>query len=68
MVRRAGLGDEPRRALAESSKISLMEAALPTRSGIEIRRRQASQPRNAKLSPSSGWVFAPPACRSASPM
>ena len=37
MVRQAGLGDEPRRVLAELSKISLVDVVLPTNNGIDIR-------------------------------
>jgi len=40
----AGLGNEPRRVLAELSDIRLVDVVLPTRSGIEIRRRCVSRP------------------------
>ena len=44
MVRAAGLGDEPRRVLAELSRISLVDVVLPTRSGVAIRRRCVTRP------------------------
>ena len=44
MVRQAGLGDEPRRVLAELSKISLVDVVLPTSNGIDIRRRCVIRP------------------------
>jgi transposase len=44
MVRAAGLGDEPRRVLDELSKIQMVDVVLPTRTGIEIRRRCVAQP------------------------
>ena len=40
----AGLGEEPRRVLAELSDIRLVDVVLPTRSGMEIRRRCVSRP------------------------
>ena len=44
MVQAAGLGDEPRRVLDELSKISMVDVVLPTRCGVEIRRRCVTQP------------------------
>ncbi len=44
MVHAAGLGDEPRRVLAELSKISMVDVVLPTSSGVDIRRRCVTQP------------------------
>lgn len=44
MCRQSGLGDEPRRVIEELSKIQLVDVVMPTRSGIEIRRRCVSQP------------------------
>jgi transposase len=44
MVQAAGLGDEPRRVLAELGKINQVDVVLPTRSGIDIRRRCVTQP------------------------
>jgi transposase len=44
MCRRARLGDEPRRVLEELSKIDLVDVVLPTRCGIEIRRRCVTRP------------------------
>jgi transposase len=40
----AGLGNEPRRVLEELSDIRLVDVVLPTRSGINIRRRCVSRP------------------------
>jgi transposase len=40
----AGLGNEPRRVLTELSDIRLVDVVLPTRTGIEIRRRCVSRP------------------------
>lgn len=44
MVHSAGLGDEPRRVFDELGKINLVDVVLPTRSGVEIRRRCVTQP------------------------
>ncbi len=44
MVQAAGLGDEPRRVLDELSTIRMIDVVLPTRSGIEIRRRCITRP------------------------
>ena len=41
---RAGLGDEPRRVFEELSEIALVDVVLPTRQGIEIRRRCITEP------------------------
>jgi transposase len=41
---KAGLGNEPRRVLAELSDIRAMDVVLPTRSGPEIRTRCISKP------------------------
>jgi transposase len=40
----AGLGSEPRRVLSELSEIRLVDVILPTRDGIEIRRRCVTRP------------------------
>ena len=40
----ASLGDEPRRVLSELSDIRLVDVVLPTREGIEIRKRCISRP------------------------
>lgn len=40
----AGLGNEPRRVLSELSEIRMMDVVLPTRDGIDIRKRCISQP------------------------
>ena len=44
MCRQAGLGDEPRRVLAELRRIKLVDVVLPTREGGEIRRRCVTRP------------------------
>ncbi len=44
MAKSAGLGDEPRRIFEELGKISLVDVVLPTRSGVEIRRRCVRRP------------------------
>ena len=41
---RAGLGDEPRRVFSELSELRVMDVILPTRTGIEIRKRCVSHP------------------------
>jgi transposase len=40
----AGLGDEPRKVFEELSKVTLVEVALPTRTGVTIRKRCVSRP------------------------
>jgi transposase len=42
--RQAGLGDEPRRVFDELAKIRVVDVVLPTRSGVEIRRRCITRP------------------------
>jgi hypothetical protein len=44
MCRRAGLGDEPRRVLAELGRIKLVDVVLPTRDATEIHRRCVTRP------------------------
>lgn len=44
LCRQAGLGDEPRKVLAEIQQIGLVDIVLPTKSGIEIRKRCVTQP------------------------
>jgi len=44
MCKRAGLGDEPRRVLDELKTIRLVDVVLPTRNGIEIRKRCITRP------------------------
>ena len=44
LCRQAGLGDEPRRVLDELSEIRAMDVVLPTRAGVDIRRRCVSKP------------------------
>ena len=42
--RQAGLGDEPRKVFAELKQIGLVDVVLPTKSGIDIRKRCVTQP------------------------
>jgi transposase len=44
LCRQAGLGDEPRRVLAELSDLRVMDVILPTADGIELRKRCLSRP------------------------
>jgi transposase len=44
MCRQAGLGDEPRKVFAQLHQIQIVDVVLPTRSGVEIRKRCISHP------------------------
>jgi transposase len=44
MAKTGGLGDEPRRIFDELGKISLVDVVLPTRNGVELRRRCVRRP------------------------
>jgi transposase len=44
MCQAAGLGNEPRRVLSELSEIRMMDVVLPTRDGIEVRKRCVARP------------------------
>jgi len=44
LCEKAGLGDEPRRVLDELSQIRSIDVVLPTRDGIEIRKRCVTKP------------------------
>jgi transposase len=44
MTKAAGLGDEPRRIFEELGKISVVDVVLPTRKGVDIRRRCVGKP------------------------
>jgi len=44
LCQRAGLGDEPRRVLAELSELRAVDVVLPTKEGGEIRTRCVTQP------------------------
>ena len=44
LCRRAGLGHEPRRVFQELGKIQVVDVILPTRQGIEIRKRCITRP------------------------
>lgn len=44
MCRHGGLGDEPRKVLKEFKQIGSVDVVMPTRAGIELRRRYITQP------------------------
>ena len=44
MCRGAGWGDEPRRVLEELGDLRVVAVVLPTRAGVEIRRRCVTKP------------------------
>jgi hypothetical protein len=44
MCKAAGLGDEPRKVIDELSGIKMVDVVMPTRSGVELRRRVVSRP------------------------
>ena len=44
LCQRAGLGDEPRKVFDEVSQIRTVDVVLPTKSGVEIRRRCVAEP------------------------
>jgi hypothetical protein len=44
LCQRAGLGDEPRRVLAELAELRTVDVVLPTRDGTELRTRCVTQP------------------------
>jgi transposase len=44
MCRQAGLGDEPRKIFEQLHQIQIVDVILPTRSGVEIRKRCISHP------------------------
>jgi hypothetical protein len=44
LCHQAGLGDEPRKVFAELQQISLVDVVLPTRKGVEVRKRCVSRP------------------------
>ena len=44
LCQRAGLGDEPRKVFEEISQIRTVDVVLPTKSGMEIRRRCVGEP------------------------
>lgn len=48
MCKGAGLGNEPRKVLDELGGIRMVDVVLPTRSGVELRRRCISQPTKAQ--------------------
>lgn len=44
MCKQAGLGDEPRKVIAELKNLQLTDVVLPTRKGVDIRLRCVSKP------------------------
>jgi transposase len=44
LCQHAGLGDDPRTVLAQLRQIQLVQVVLPTRAGVEIRKRCISRP------------------------
>ena len=44
MCQRAGLGDEPRKVFNEIAQIQMVDVVLPTRIGVNLRRRCVAQP------------------------
>ena len=44
LCERAGLGNEPRRVFEELKEIRVVDVVLPTRQGVEIRRRCVTKP------------------------
>ena len=44
LCERAGLGSEPRQVFAELQRLQMVDVVLPTRGGIDIRKRCVSQP------------------------
>jgi len=44
LCQRAGLGDEPRQVFQELAEIRTVEVVLPTRAGLELRRRCVTEP------------------------
>jgi transposase len=48
MCKGAGLGNEPRKVIDELGGIKMVDVVLPTRAGVELRRRCISQPTKAQ--------------------
>ena len=48
MCKGAGLGNEPRKVIDELAGIKMVDVVLPTRGGVELRRRCISQPTKAQ--------------------
>jgi len=44
LCQRAGLGEEPRRVFEELAQLRTVEVVLPTRGGLELRRRCVTEP------------------------
>jgi len=49
LCRKAGLGDEPRKVFEELSQVRTVDVVLPTKSGMEIRRRCVAEPTKHQL-------------------
>ena len=47
MVKRVGLGDGPRKILDEIAQIKVVDVVMPTKQGVEIRKRCVAQPTKA---------------------
>lgn len=48
MVKRAGLGDEPRKILDEIAQIKVVDIVMPTKQGTDIRKRCIAEPTKAQ--------------------
>ena len=48
ICRTSGLGNEPRRVFEELSKVKVVDVVLPTRSGVDIRKRCVTRPTEAQ--------------------
>jgi len=48
MAKRAGLGDETRKVFDEIAQIKVVDVVMPTKQGVEIRKRCVAQPTNAQ--------------------
>jgi hypothetical protein len=44
LCQRSGLGNEPRRVFEELGRIKLVDVVLPTRAGVDIRKRCVTRP------------------------
>ncbi len=48
MAKRAGLGEDPRKIIDEIAQIKVVDVVLPTRQGVDIRKRCIAQPTKAQ--------------------
>jgi transposase len=60
MCKAAGLGNEPRKVLAEIAQIKVVDVVMPTKSGVAIRKRCIAQPTKAQASLLQGLRLALP--------